>query len=82
MWLNGSQTTKHIDALQKIQRRAMTMTLNSMRSTPTQGMEIIMDIRPIDIHLKEVALNSYIRMKKKGTWRSIEGEVQEQKNTV
>ena len=80
VWIKSSDNVKHINALRKIQRRGLTMTLNAMRSTPTMGMEVMLDIRPIDIHLKQVALNSYIRMRNNGNWRAVEGEVTGGKN--
>ena len=51
-----------------------------MPSTPTMGMELITDLRPIDIHLKGLAINSYRRMLKNGYWRPQPGELLSPKN--
>ena len=45
VWIKSAETTKHIDALKKIQRRGMTMTLNAMISTLTLGIEVIIYIK-------------------------------------
>ena len=65
----------HRNRLEKVQRQGCLATLNAMRSTPTAGMEVIMDIRPIDLHLKELAISSYLRLVNNGNWLPIPGEV-------
>ena len=80
VWLKSANKTSHMKQLGKIQRRCCLATLNTMRSTPTAGMEVIMNIRPIDIVIKEHAVYTYTRMKKNGNWRVQDGEVTKSTN--
>ena len=75
VWINSINKVTHIDRLQKVQRQGCLATLNAMKSTPTAGMEVILDIRPIDIHLQELAISSYIRLSRNGNWIPKPGEV-------
>ena len=66
--------------LLKIQRKACLTILRPVPTTPTMGMELILNIRPIDIHIKGLALNSYRRMKQNGYWRPQIGELHKKTN--
>ena len=74
-WINSTNKVTHVRKLQRVQRQGCVATLNAMRTTPTAGMEVILGIRPIDIHLKELAVSSYLRLMKNGNWLPIPGEV-------
>ena len=75
VWLPALDTQKNIDNLTKVQRQGCLATLRAMCSTPTAGMEVLLNLPPIEIHLKTIALNSYLRMKRKGTWRTVPGQI-------
>ena len=61
--------------LEKVQRRGCLATLNAMKTTATQAMEIIVSLKPIEIHIQALSLRSYLRLKRNGNWSLIEGEV-------
>ena len=44
------------------------MITNAQASTPTEGMEAILAIRSLHIHLKEVAVSLQARMMSQTTW--------------
>ena len=47
----GKLTSNHIKKLNKIQLLALRMTCNARRGTPLKGMEVILDIPPLDLFL-------------------------------
>ena len=75
VWLPALDYKSNVDKLTRVQRQGCLATLRAMSSTPTAGMEVILNLQPIEIHLKSIAINSYIRMKKKGTWRTVPGQI-------
>ena len=75
VWINAVNKTTVLNKLRKVQRRGCLAAMNGMKSTPTAGMEVMMNIRPIDIYLKEVAISTYNRLKLNGTWAVQEGEI-------
>ena len=60
--------------LTKLQRKACLMITNGSCSTPTAGMEAILSMRPLHIHVAETAIASLQRMSRQGTWTAQEGE--------
>jgi ribonuclease HI len=80
VWINAMFTKAGKKKLEKVQRQGCLTILNTMRSTPTAGMEVIVGLRPIDIHAKELALKSYLRLVKNGNWKMIQGEVIKNEN--
>ena len=69
VWIKCAFKDKNVKQLERIQRRGMLAIMNTMNSTPTAGMEVLLNFRPIDILLQETALKSYHRMKRNGNWR-------------
>ena len=63
-----------INKLNKLQRLACLTTLNAIKSTPTAGMEVILDIPPLNIYMKTVAIQNMIRIKRLNQWRYRDGE--------
>ena len=49
--------------LATVQRLACLLTLGVMKSTPTSGMEIILNIMPVDLFLQRVATETWTRIK-------------------
>ena len=74
VWANATEKSNIKKKLNKIQRTACLMITGAMRSTPTAGMEMILDLRPIYIHILEHALASYTRLVGAGSWRPKPGE--------
>lgn len=75
VWLKATKQPSKLTILRRIQRKACLATLNGMISTPTAAMEVMMDIRPIDIYIEAVAVSSYLRMVNNGNWICQSGEV-------
>ena len=49
--------------------------LNAMHTTPTSGMEVMINIQPIHIHIEMQAITAYKRLLVNGNWRFTEGEI-------
>ena len=54
------------DRLQRLQRLALVTMANVRKGTPTAGMEIIFNVPPLDLLVKEMAAKAYIRLNVKG----------------
>ena len=80
VWLNCAYKPTHIKRLEKVQRRGCLASLNAMRTTATQALEVILNIRPIDIHIKEISLKSYLRLHRNGNWAFNQGETHRPEN--
>lgn len=55
-------SSKDISKLARVQRLALSMTCNMRKGTPLKGMEVILDVPPIDLFLKGEAKKSAYRM--------------------
>ena len=75
IWLKGTMINSQLKLLERVQRKACLTILNAMTSTPTAGMEVILNIEPISIYLRSQALTTFTRLKANGNWRSQPGEV-------
>ena len=80
VWLKGLETESNINTLRKVQRMGCLGALRAMSTTPTAGMELMLDIKPIEVHLRSLAISSYRRMKFNGYWRPQPGELLDRKN--
>ena len=58
-----------IAKLDKLQRGGCIAALNATRSTPTQGMEIILGLTPLHIHIKSTIIMSYTRLASSNNWK-------------
>ena len=54
---------KHWEALQRLQRLAMLMMGHFLRSTPTKGLEVILGLPPLHLHLRTVAAMAALRIR-------------------
>ena len=63
-----------IAKLDKLQRGGCIAALNATRSTPTQGMEIILGLTPLHIHIKSTIIMSYTRLASSNNWKLRRGE--------
>lgn len=55
--------------LDKIQRFALLLASGSMKSTPTQSLNVIFNILPIDLHIKSIALKTFSRLSATSNWQ-------------
>ena len=62
-WAHAIESEDIITLLRRINRQAMNTIVKVPRSTPTQAMELILDIIPLHIHIKKEGLAAYIRLK-------------------
>ena len=69
IWIKNTLTESNYKKLKRVQRLGCLSTLNAMHTTPTAGMELILNIRPINIYLQENALKSHVRLIKTGNWK-------------
>ena len=64
VWIYATRNKKLMKKLEKVQRNCMMAATNSTNSTPTAGLQVIRNIRAIDIQIQETALYAYTRMVK------------------
>ena len=76
VWVQKASEKIVIEKLNKLQRKACLMITNASSSTPTAGMEAVLSMRPLHIHLKETAIASLQRMVRQGTWTAQIGETE------
>ena len=74
LWAKKLEENKVILDLRKFQRKACLMITNASCSTPTAGMEAVLSMRPLHIHLKEIAISCFYRMSRQNTWQTQEGD--------
>ena len=55
-------TKKQISKLNTVQSLALRMTCNARRGTPLNGLEIVLDVPPIDLFMKAEATKSAYRL--------------------
>ena len=58
----NSLTKKQIGKLNTVQSLALRMTCNARRGTPLNGLEIILDVPPLDLYMKGEATKSVYRL--------------------
>ena len=75
VWIKCAFKESNKKQLERVHRRGMLAIMNTMNSTPTAGMEALLNLRPIDIVLQETALKAYHRMKRNGNWRVQDAEI-------
>jgi ribonuclease HI len=73
--IKGGPNSKNRKRLEKVQRKGCLATLNGMRSTPTAGMEVMLGVEPIVLHLQAQALNTYKRLIWNGNWTVQQAEI-------
>ena len=55
--------------LGRLQRLACLAITGATRTTPTAAMEVLLGLPSLDIHIKEIAMNTCYRMNSTGSWR-------------
>ena len=61
--------------LEKLERIGLKMCSFVRHSTPTDALHIIYNVKPLHLHIKEVAMNTYFRVKKYNWTRDIHKNV-------
>ena len=66
----GHKITKNNQKINKLQRLAMLLTTNVVKSTPTAGLEVILGLAPLYLHIHQCSVSAYIRIRGqlKQTW--------------
>ena len=64
-----------IKILSKLQRKGLVSTLNAPRSAPTQGLELMMGILPLHIHIQTTIIMTKTRLEASGNWMLKTGEL-------
>ena len=62
-WAHAIESEDVITQLRRVNRQAMNTIVKVPRSTPTQAMELILDITPLHLRIKKEGLSTYIRLK-------------------
>ena len=63
IWGHKINLKKHGKQLNRLNRIASTSATAIERTTPQASLEMMTNILPLDLHIKEVGMNSYIRLK-------------------
>lgn len=71
-WPRTIQTTAK-SKLRQVQRIACLSITGAMRSTPTSAMETLLSLPPLDLHVREMALRSALRLRDLGLWTNRRG---------
>ena len=64
-WGNKINTKLLQQKLNSLNRLAFLLTANLMMTTPQMSLEIILNIEPLDIHIKKLGLTTYKRLEDK-----------------
>ena len=70
VWWHVLQKNTYCKNLTKIQRLACLSVTGAISSTPTQSLEVLLNLLPMDIYGKNVAAKSAARLKELGFWKS------------
>ena len=62
-WLNALNKITTLTQMQRIQNLALRIITGTMRSTPTDALEAITNILPINIYIQQTAINTAYRLK-------------------
>ena len=63
VWGHALKTKSTLMKLHRLQRLALLPMSPARSQTPTAGMEILANVTPLTIHIQEMALRTYIRIK-------------------
>ena len=63
VWAKSTKIQYIRDWLRSLQRLGLTMIGHVRRSCPTSALELIYDVKPLHIAIKEIAMNTYFRVK-------------------
>jgi len=69
VWVEAVDQETNLKPLARVQRQGLVSTFGVMRSTPTAAMETLIDLRPMDIHIRQVALRTMHRLLLSNDWK-------------
>jgi ribonuclease HI len=69
LWWHRINIIKNLKKLEKIQRLALLMVTGCMKQTPTTALQALLNIPPIDLKIKHIAMADCIRLLHNKTWR-------------
>ena len=62
-WGHATKAKITLQKLNKLNRLACLLIAQVPKSTPQMNLEILLDIEPLDIHIKKTVLSAFIRLK-------------------
>lgn len=62
VWAHQTENENAIDRLCNLTRTAINTIVKVPRSTPTQGLELILDILPLHLHVRQEGVSAYARL--------------------
>jgi ribonuclease HI len=68
VWCSATTVKARMKELERVQRVALLSTTGTMRSTPTASLECLLGIAPIDIRIRQVALQTMHRLSLRNQW--------------
>jgi len=68
-WAKATTTAKCENALRKLQRIALIQITAAYPFSPTAALEMLTGLRPLHLHLQEVAVMASVRLKREGHWQ-------------
>lgn len=68
IWVPATEVKLHLRPLEKVQRLALLGVTGAMSSTPTAALECLLDVRPVGIRVKQIALATSHRLLSLGQW--------------
>jgi len=66
VWCKALEKKSHNNLLKQIQNMALSMFTGTMKSTPVASIEILLNVRPIELFLKEKAILTAKRLQMTG----------------
>ena len=64
VWAKAAELKHNKEKLQKFERIGLKMVTQIRHSTPTDALRVIYNVTPLHLHIKELAMNTYYRVKK------------------
>ncbi len=71
IWIKAIDFKKNVKKLEQVQRTACLYGTGALKYTMTQSMELISDITPIHLQIKEKSMKTCLRMRKDNTWDNV-----------
>lgn len=69
VWWRATETKSYLSNLVKVQRLACVGITGAWRSSPQAALEVILNLLPIDIHVKSIAAKSATRLREAQLWK-------------
>jgi hypothetical protein len=68
VWWHKAQIESNKNKLESLQRTALLLTTEAMKTTPAISLEALLNVFPLNINIKMLAYAAYLRLKKAKTW--------------